>query len=310
MFGSRKIAVVVPAYREEQHVGDVIDSMPDLVDLVVVVDDASPDGTFAVASAHADARTEVIRHERNTGVGGAILTGHRRAMERGADVMVVMAGDAQMDPEHLPALLRPVVEGGYGFSKANRFYSAQSFAGMPRHRVVGNIVLTFLTKVSSGYWDLVDPQNGYTAVTRESLERVPLDKVSQRYEFENDLLIWLNIAGVRACDVPVPAVYGSEVSGIKLHKVVPRILGTLWRGFWRRLWLKYVLWSFSPIALLFVLGSLALLVGLVCGVWALALSAGGSYVSPATWLLAVGASIVGVQFLLNALVLDIQATPR
>jgi len=310
VFGSRKIAVVVPAYREEQHVGDVIDSMPDLVDLVVVVDDASPDGTFAVASAHADARTEVIRHERNTGVGGAILTGHRRAMERGADVMVVMAGDAQMDPEHLPALLRPVVEGGYGFSKANRFYSAQSFAGMPRHRVVGNIVLTFLTKVSSGYWDLVDPQNGYTAVTRESLERVPLDKVSQRYEFENDLLIWLNIAGVRACDVPVPAVYGSEVSGIKLHKVVPRILGTLWRGFWRRLWLKYVLWSFSPIALLFVLGSLALLVGLVCGVWALALSAGGSYVSPATWLLAVGASIVGVQFLLNALVLDIQATPR
>lgn len=310
MFGSRKIAVVVPAYREEQHVGDVIDSMPDLVDLVVVVDDASPDETFAVASAHADARTEVIRHEKNTGVGGAILTGHRRAMERGADVMVVMAGDAQMDPEHLPALLGPVVEGGYGFSKANRFYSAQSFAGMPKHRVVGNIVLTFLTKVSSGYWDLVDPQNGYTAVTRESLERVPLDKVSQRYEFENDLLIWLNIAGVRACDVPVPAVYGSEVSGIKLHRVVPRILGTLWRGFWRRLWLKYVLWSFSPIALLFVLGSLALLVGLVCGVWALALSAGGSYVSPATWLLAVGASIVGVQFLLNALVLDIQATPR
>jgi len=310
VFGSRKIAVVVPAYREEQHVGDVIDSMPDLVDLVVVVDDASPDETFAVASAHADARTEVIRHEKNTGVGGAILTGHRRAMERGADVMVVMAGDAQMDPEHLPALLGPVVEGGYGFSKANRFYSAQSFAGMPKHRVVGNIVLTFLTKVSSGYWDLVDPQNGYTAVTRESLERVPLDKVSQRYEFENDLLIWLNIAGVRACDVPVPAVYGSEVSGIKLHRVVPRILGTLWRGFWRRLWLKYVLWSFSPIALLFVLGSLALLVGLVCGVWALALSAGGSYVSPATWLLAVGASIVGVQFLLNALVLDIQATPR
>jgi len=306
-----RVAVVVPAFKEQDHIARVIAIMPAIVDHVVIVDDASPDATYERAVSAADARTEVIRHEVNKGVGGAIITGHRRALDLDADVSVVMAGDGQMDVEYLPQLLDPIAEAGYGFAKANRFFSATSFEGMPAYRVFGNIVLTFLTKMSSGYWNLVDPQNGYTAITRDALSRIPLDKVSERYEFENDLLIWLNIADVRAIDVPIPAIYGEEVSGIRLHSVVPRLLGTLIGGFWRRFWRKYVLWSFSPIALLMLLGIPLFLFGFFTGIWAVAVSlAQPDTVSTGTWLLAVAPTLVGIQFLLQAFVLDIEATPK
>jgi len=309
MYAGQRIAVVVPAYLEERHVAEVIRKAPSLVDHIIVVDDASPDGTSEAARAVADPRTEVIRHERNTGVGGAILTGHARAIELGADVSVVMAGDDQMDPDYLPALLDPIVERGYGFTKANRFFSTTSFKGMPRHRIFGNVVLTFLTKVASGYWHLVDPQNGYTAVRTDVLRRLPLDKVAKRYEFENDLLIWLNILDVRALDVPVPAVYRDEVSHIRLRSVVVRLLRLLFVGFWRRVWLKYVLWSFSPIALLLFAGSALVAFGFLVGLWVLAHTLGPQTASAGTVLLAVTPFLVGTQMLIQALVLDIQATP-
>ena len=310
MFEGLRVAVVVPAFREQAHIASVITSMPALVDHIIVVDDASPDATSAAASAVQDPRTEVVRHERNKGVGGSIVTGHRRALELGADVSVVMAGDGQMDPEHLPRLLKPLAQDGYAFAKANRFYSATSFAGMPRHRVFGNMILTFMTKAASGYWNLVDPQNGYTAITREYLQRLPLDRLAERYEFENDQLIWLNILDARAIDVPIPAVYGSEVSNIRMHAVVPRLMRLLWRGFWRRVWHKYVLWSFSPVALLLITGCLLLGFGTVIGIWAVIASIGPAEASTGTWLLAVAPSLVGIQMLTQALVLDIQATPQ
>jgi len=310
MFEGLRVAVVVPAFREQAHIAAVISTMPVLVDHIIVVDDASPDDTSAVASAVQDPRTEVIRHEKNKGVGGSIVTGHRRALELGADVSVVMAGDGQMDPEHLPRLLKPLAQDGYAFAKANRFYSATSFAGMPLLRVVGNVALTFLTKAASGYWNLVDPQNGYTAITRECLERLPLDRLAERYEFENDQLIWLNILGARAVDVPIPALYGSEVSNIRMPVVVPRLLQLLFRGFWRRVWQKYVLWSFSAVGLLLITGCLLLAFGTIVGIWATIYSIGPREASTGTWLLAVAPSIVGIQFLVQALALDIQATPQ
>jgi glycosyltransferase involved in cell wall biosynthesis len=310
VYAEQRIVVVVPAFREELHIRDVIRSSPDLVDHIVVVDDASPDGTARAALAMADPRVEVIRHERNTGVGGAILTGHRRAMELGADVAVVMAGDNQMDPAYLPALLDPIVHQGYGFTKANRFFSTSSFRGMPRYRIFGNVCLTFLTKVASGYWDLVDPQNGYTAIRTSVLEQLPLHRIARRYEFENDLLIWLNILGVRALDVPVPAVYQDEVSGIRLRSVVLRLVRILFLGFWRRIWLKYVLWSFSPIALLLFTGSALVAFGVLVGIWVLAHTLGPATASAGTVLLAVTPFLVGTQMLIQALVLDIQATPK
>ncbi len=224
--------------------------------------------------------------------------------------MVVMAGDAQMDPEYLPKLLDPIVDEGYGFTKANRFFSATSYEGMPRTRILGNILLTFLTKSASGYWNLVDPQNGYTAITRESLSRVPLNRLSERYDFENDLLVWLNIADVRARDVPIPAVYGEEASTIQMHRVVPRLLWTLFAGFWRRMFLKYVLWSFSPVALLLFTGMFLILLSIIPGVYAALSAFHGDSPTSGTVLLAVTPFLCGFFLITQSLVLDILATPK
>lgn len=309
MLKERTIAVVVPAYREEALIAETIRGVPEYVDHILVIDDCSPDATSQAAKSVADPRLEVIRLEVNQGVGGAITTGHRRAMDLGCDIMVVMAGDNQMDPDELPRLLHPILDHEYGFAKGNRIFSATSLEGMPRYRIVGNMVLTFLNKAASGYWNLVDPQNGYTAVTREALELVPLDRVSKRYEFENDLLIWLNIAGVRAKDVNIPARYGAEVSTIRLHTAVPRISWLLFRGFWRRIWYKYVLWSFSPIAAMLFLGLFLLLIGLALSTWVVYEAFSGVSPTAGTAIFAVVPAMSGFYLLVQALVLDILATP-
>jgi glycosyltransferase involved in cell wall biosynthesis len=310
MYKGLTVCVVVPAYNEERLIAETLRTMPELVDHVVVVDDCSPDKTSEMARSVDDPRVEVIRHEVNTGVGGAIITGHRRAVEIGGDVDVVMAGDAQMDPNYLGALLDPIADEGYGFTKANRFFGWESFRGMPRHRVFGNVVLSFMTKVASGYWNLFDPQNGYTAIRQSVLARLPLDKISQRYQFENDLLIHLAILSVRAKDVPIPAVYGTEVSGMKLSRVASEISTLLFKRFWQRIWWKYVLWSFSPIALLLFCGLGLLGFGLAWGIFAVVNAVGSHSPTAGTVLLAVAPSMTGIYLLVQALVLDIQATPN
>lgn len=309
MYRDAVVAAVVPAYNEELMISRVIDTMPDFIDHIVIVDDCSPDGTSAVVAANPDERVRLIRHEVNQGVGGAIVTAHLKAIELGADVNVVMAGDAQMDPAYLPQLLDKVTEDGFGFAKANRFYAPESFTGMPRHRVFGNIVLSFFTKFASGYWNLFDPQNGYTAVRTDVLQRVPLQRVSKRYSFENDLLIHLNILQVSATDVPIPAVYGDEVSSIRLGKVIPELLNRLTVGFWTRVWYRYVLWSFSPIALLLFLGLLLFGFGLAVSIWLLFQVFSSVIATAGTVMLAAMPLMIGTQFLVSALQLDIQATP-
>jgi glycosyltransferase involved in cell wall biosynthesis len=309
MYNGARIAAVVPAYKEEAMIATVIETMPEIVDHIVIVDDHSPDATSDVVRSIDDPRVTLVRHEVNQGVGGAIVTGHRIALDLGADVNVVMAGDAQMDPAFLPPLLDAVTKQGYGFAKANRFFAPESFHGMPGYRVFGNIVLSFMTKLASGYWHLFDPQNGYTAVRAEVLARVPLDSISKRYSFENDLLIHLNILQVPAVDVPIPAVYGNEVSSIRLSKVVPELLALLTRGFWRRIWYRYVLWSFSPIALLLFLGLILFVAGLGVAIWVCFQIAASVVATAATVMLAALPLIFGSQMLISALQLDIQASP-
>lgn len=310
MYRDLRVAVVVPAHNEQRLIGKVISTMPGLVDHILVVDDASTDDTASAAEAVVDPRLEVITLPENQGVGGAILTGHARALDLGADVSVVMAGDAQMDPAFLPSLLDPIADGHAGFTKANRFFGPGSFAGMPRHRIVGNIVLSFLTKAASGYWNLFDPQNGYTAIHRSALERLQLERIARRYEFENDLLIKLNIARVPARDVPVPAVYGDEVSGMRLSRVAPRILRQLWRGFWERMWWKYVLQSFSAVALLFFSGLLMVCFGLLAGAFVVVNTLGPPAASAGTVLLCVAPLLTGTHLLIMAMMLDIQEGSR
>lgn len=309
MYKGAVVAAVVPAYNEAKMITRVIDTMPACVDHIVIVDDCSPDGTSEAVTASADPRVTLIRHETNQGVGGAIITAHRAAIDLGSDVNVVMAGDAQMDPAFLPDLLDKVTDEGYGFAKANRFYAPESFRGMPRHRVFGNVVLSFMTKLASGYWNLFDPQNGYTAVRTDVLRRVPLDRIARRYSFENDLLIHLNILQIPAVDVPIPAVYDDEVSSIRLHRVVPELIGRLTAGFWSRIWYRYVLWSFSPIALLLFGGLVLFGFGLVVSVWMVFQIAASVVATAATVMLAALPLMIGTQMLISALQLDIQATP-
>jgi glycosyltransferase involved in cell wall biosynthesis len=310
MFQALRVAVVVPAHNEERLVPKVIETMPDLVDHIIVVDDASTDETGRAAKSVGDERTEVVTLIENQGVGGAILAGHRRALELGADVAVVMAGDAQMNPDHLPSLLAPIAAGEAQFTKANRFYAMGSFDGMPRHRVVGNIGMSFVTKAASGYWNLFDPLNGYTAIHRSALERLPMNRIAKRYEFENDLLVHLNILRVRAKDVPVPAVYGDEVSGIRLASAGPRALRHLFRGFWKRIWWKYVLQSFSAVALMLFGGLFLTAVGAAVGLFVVANTLGEPVASPGTVLLSVAPLLSGFHMLLFAMLLDIQESNR
>ncbi len=310
MYDGMTIAVVVPAHNESAHIHAVISTMPSLVDHIVVVDDCSDDGTAGAALAVGDARVHLVRNERNLGVGGAVLAGHRQALEIGSDINVVMAGDAQMDPDFLPDLLDPIVKDGYGFTKANRFFSMESFSGMPKHRIVGNVILSFLTKLASGYWQLFDPENGYTAITSSVLKRLPLDRIATGYQFENDLLIHLNILGIRVKDVSIPAVYGNEVSGIRLTRLAPSLMYLLVKGFWRRIFWKYVLWTFSPIAILLFGGIALFLFGLGVGIWVVVVALGNTTPTAGTVLLAVAPCLVGIQLLLGALILDIIETPR
>jgi glycosyltransferase involved in cell wall biosynthesis len=306
MYRDLDVAAVVPAHNEARLIGTVITTMPDFVDRIVVVDDASSDSTSDAARAAGDARVDVITLEENLGVGGAIMTGHRHVLASGCDVAVVMAGDAQMDPAYLSALLDPIADGVALFTKANRFFGPGTFRGMPRRRIVGNIALSFMTKAASGYWNLFDPQNGYTAIHRKALERLPLERIAQRYDFENDILIQLNILRVPARDVPVPAVYGDEVSGMRLMSVGPRIVVRLWRGFWHRMWWKYVLQSFSAVALLFFTGLASVLFGLAVGVFVLVNTLGPPIASPGTVLLSVAPVLTGIHLLIMAMWLDIQ----
>ncbi len=279
--------------------------MPATVDVIIVVDDASTDRTSEFARRTGDPRLELIVLEQNGGVGMATCTGHRRAMELDADIVVIFDGDGQMDPTYLTRLLDPIIEKGYGFTKANRFYSTTSFDGMPKYRIVGNVLLSFLTKLASGYWHLFDPQNGYTAITTDVLRRLDLDHISKGYEFQNDMLISLNILDVRALDVPIPAVYGDETSTMTMRQVIPSISRLLLNGFVRRILMKHVLRSFSPIALFFATGFAMLLWSVVSALWII-LTSDGTAAPAGKVLLSIAPMLVGVQLLLNAMMLDIQ----
>lgn len=310
MYKGKKICVVVPAYNEGELVLKVIDTAPELVDHIIVIDDASKDNTYEIAKSSKDKRVIVIRHEKNQGVGGAIMTGHKKMLELGDDISVVMAGDAQMDPKYLPALLDPIIDEKYGFSKGNRFLAKDSLRGMPVHRIFGNVVLTFLTKFASGYWHVFDPQNGYTAITREALESLDFDRISRRFPFENDLLINLNIFDVRIKDVQIPAVYGKEKSHIRLGTVVPSLLCVLVKGYLRRITQKYVLRSFSPVALFLAAGSVLFVWGIGFGLYEIIVHWGKEPAATGIVMLAVLPFLMGFELLLQAIVLDINESPK
>jgi glycosyltransferase involved in cell wall biosynthesis len=311
MYRGRTIGVVIPAYNVERSIRKVVEGIPSWVDRIIVVDDASRDGTLAEAQRSIAANLTVLHHDVNQGVGGATMTGFRRALDEGVKVAVKMDGDGQMDPAQLPALLDAVTIQGYDYSKGNRFLHTSELSSMPRHRLLGNFVLTFLNKLTSGYWNVFDPQNGYLAIRREPLSRLPFDRIAKRFFFENDLLIHLNILNYRVKDVPIPAIYGDEVSNLKVSRVLGSFPLYLFRRFWYRIYQKYVLRDFSPIAVFLFLGLGFFLWGTGFGMytwWRSAVT--GEIATTGTVMLSVLPFLIGFELLLQAVILDIQATPK
>jgi glycosyltransferase involved in cell wall biosynthesis len=308
LIAGKTIAVVVPAFDEEDLIGATISGIPEFVDRIVVVDDASRDATVARARAVVGRPVEVISHERNRGVGAAILTGYKRALAEGVEVTAVMAGDNQMDPDELEAIVGPVVRGEVDYAKANRLISGRAWDLIPHHRYFGNAVLSLLTKIASGYWHVADSQAGYTAISHEMLEVLDLDRVYTRYGFPNDLLVHLNICNARVRDIPSRPVYGiGERSGIRLHNVVPRISWLLVKGFFWRMREKYIIRDFHPLVFFYGLGLLMTLAGLALGILETVLRILGHGIPVATIVLVALLLIAGSQFTLFAMWFDMES---
>jgi glycosyltransferase involved in cell wall biosynthesis len=310
MLSGKRVAVVVPAYDEEALIEATLETIPAFVDHVYVVDDASSDATTerARSFANGDGRIAVLRHDRNSGVGAAILTGYRRARDDRVDVTCVMAGDNQMDPADLETLVGAVARGDVDYAKANRLFTGQAWQEMPRHRYFGNAALSLLTKIASGYWHVADSQSGYTAIGLPMLERLDLERIYRRYGFPNDMLVHLNVWNARVRDFPSRPVYGvGERSAMRLHSVIPRISWLLLKGFFWRLREKYVIRDFHPLVFFYVLGILMTSIGLVLGVTETVLRILGHQLTTPTVVLIALLLISGFQFTLFAMLFDMEA---
>ena len=308
MLDGKRVAVVVPAHDEEVLIGATLAGIPAFVDRIYVVDDGSRDATVERARATGDTRVEIVSHERNRGVGAAIVTGYKRALESGDDVVCVMAADNQMDPADLQLLATPVARGELDYAKANRLFSGQAWDLIPRTRYLGNAVLSLLTKIASGYWHIADSQSGYTALSHQMLAQLDLDRVYTNYGFPNDLLVHLNVWNARVRDFSSRPVYGvGEKSGIRYRKVVPRISWLLVKGFFWRLREKYVIRDFHPLVFFYALGFLSTLVGLVLGAIEIGYRAAGYEVSVGTVVLIALLLISGSQFTLFAMWFDMES---
>jgi glycosyltransferase involved in cell wall biosynthesis len=307
MLEGKRVGVVVPAHDEEKLIATTLRGIPAFVDRIYVVDDGSRDATVERAQELGDPRVEIVTHERNRGVGAAIVTGYKRAHEEGLDVTCVMAADNQMDPADLDVLALPVARGELDYAKANRLVTGEARTLIPRSRYLGNAVLSMLTKIASGYWHVADSQSGYTALSKRMLDMLDLDRVYTGYGFPNDFLVHLNVWNARVRDFPSRPIYGvGEKSGIRYRHVVPRISWLLVKGFFWRLREKYVIRDFHPLVFFYAFGFLATLAGLVLGGIEIGYRIAGNAVSVGTVVLIALLLISGSQFTLFAMWFDME----
>ena len=312
-FKARSIAAVVPAFRVAGQIRLVLREIPAYFKNIIVVDDASTDETAALvqAAARRDRRIVLIRHDRNRGVGGAMVTGFRKALELGAEIVVKIDGDGQMDASHLPALLAPLVQGRADYTKGNRFRDFAALRKMPLIRRVGNMGLGFLAKAATGYWNLFDPTNGFLAIRSSTLRQLPLDSIDRGYYFEISMLANLYLLGAVVQDVPMPARYRDEVSNLAVERVLLEFPLKLLRTFLRRLVLKNFLYDFSMVSLYLLVGVPLLVFGLTFGAlkwlyyWRL-----NSPAPTGTVMLPTLCVLVGIQLLLSAVESDVRSVPK
>lgn len=307
-----RIAAILPCYRVRDQILDVLARIGPECERIYVVDDACPEHSGdLVERSCSDPRVRVIRHAENQGVGGATITGYRAAMADGCDVLVKIDGDGQMDPALLASIAGPVTSGQADYAKGNRFYDLANIGRMPTARILGNLVLSFMTKLSAGYWDIFDPTNGYTAIHAAVARRVPLDKLSRRYFFETDLLFRLNTVRAVVVDVPMDARYGDETSNLRVSRSAGEFFVKNLGNTVKRIFYNYFLRDFS-IATLELLAGIALLAfGAFVGIEAWATSSRtGNPTSPGTVMLAALPVLAGLQLVLAFIGFDIASVPR
>jgi glycosyltransferase involved in cell wall biosynthesis len=313
-YKEKKIGVVVPAYNEEKLIALVIETMPAFVDKIVVIDDCSTDNTHVIVQNYVNKypqRIVLIRHDTNQGVGGAIATGYKWCRDENIDITVVMAGDAQMDPNDLPALLEPIVNGEADYSKGNRLISGEAWEKIPRIRYLGNAMLSLLTKIASGYWHVADSQSGYTAATLKVLQTIDLDGIYKRYGMPNDMLVKLNIFNFRVCDVPIKPIYGiGEKSGIKPLRMVPRLAWQMGKFFLYRMVQKYIIRDFHPLIFFYFTGFIMFLSGLIFGLYLFFYRIFVGPVEATSTIMAVFLFITGMQSLFFAMWFDMDYNKR
>ena len=306
-----KIAVTIPSYKVRAHVLDVIARIPPQVQRIYVVDDKCPQdsGRLVQEQCH-DPRVRVLFHEQNQGVGGAVSTGYRAALEEGMDIVVKVDGDGQMDPALIPHFTRPIERGRADYTKGNRFYRPESLKGMPHIRLFGNAALSFINKLSTGYWSIMDPTNGYTAIHTSVLREMPLHKLEKRYFFETDMLYHLNTMRAVVHDVPMDAVYADEESSLKVSKVLPEFIVKHVNRFFKRYVYLYLLRDFNIGSLYSLLGVVLCGLGVVFGGWAWLRSlTTGQPATSGTVMLAALPLIIGIQFLIAFLHHDVERVP-
>lgn len=312
MTTSNTIAVVIPSYRVKAHVLDVIARIGDEVARIYVVDDACPEGSGAFVSEHChDPRVTVMTHAVNKGVGGAVMTGYKAAIDGAATIIVKVDGDGQMRPELIPKFVAPIIAGQADYTKGNRFYDLTHIRRMPAARLLGNAVLSFMAKLSTGYWGLFDPTNGFTAIHARVARRIDFDKVSERYFFETDILFRLNIVRAVAVDVPMDAVYGEERSSLRISRILGEFLFKHACNLGKRLFYNYFLRDMTVASLQLVFGTLLLAFGLVFGGyhWAHGMAM-GTPTSAGTVMLAALPTLAGLQMLLAFIAFDVASQPR
>jgi dolichol-phosphate mannosyltransferase len=310
MQGNR-IAVVVPCYRVSGQVLDVLVAIPDIVDGIYCVDDACPEGSGKLIEQKCrDPRVQVLFHKTNGGVGAAMKTGYRAACEAGYTIAVKLDGDGQMDPALIPRFVAPILAEQADYTKGNRFFFPDELRGMPGLRLFGNAVLSFFAKLSTGYWNHFDPTNGYTALQLKLLDLLRLDKVSDGYFFETDLLFRLYVARCVVRDVAMRAQYNGQPSSLRVRSVILPFLGGNMLNFFKRIFYSYFLRDFQVASIELVVGPVLLLAGSIFGGYHWWLSfASGVPATPGTVMIAALLIILGVQFTLSALHFDLRNVP-
>ncbi len=305
------LAVIIPAYRVAAKVAAVIADIPPEVAHIVVVDDACPEGSGDIVAALDNRRLHLVRHTENQGVGGAVVSGYRKALELGADVMVKIDGDGQMDPAILHKIAGPVMSGEADYAKGNRFADFRTLKRMPTVRLLGNSGLSFLLKAASGYWTMLDPTNGYTAIHARALEKLELDRLDRRYFFESDLLIRLGTVSAVVVDVQMEARYADENSSLNIPKTMLEFPGKILRGLLRRLFLRYFIYDFNMASVYLMVSVPLLLFSFLFGIYQWIDSSQTGIARPlGTIMVVIIPLILGFQMLLQAIAFDVASTPK